>query len=75
MGTSLKIYLKICRFSHIHGIPCIWVGIIPLKRKRRKKKEVMHRNLGETQGLRIEYKFIKILLSLNPKLVLQYKIF
>jgi len=29
------------------------------------KKEIMHCDLGEAQGIRIEYKFIKILLSLN----------
>jgi putative transposase len=59
LNASLNIYLKMCGFSHIRGIPSVWVGVIPLKGQR-DMNWAMPRDLGEAQGLRIEYKFIKI---------------
>jgi putative transposase len=43
----------------------MWIGVIPLK-GRRGMNGAMHRDSGETQGLRIGYKFMKIQRSLNP---------
>jgi putative transposase len=43
----------------------MWIGVIPLK-GRRGMNGAMHRDSGEAQGLRIEYKFMKIQRSPNP---------
>jgi putative transposase len=43
----------------------VWVWVIPLK-GRRGVKGAMPRDSGEAQGLKIEYKFMKIQRSPNP---------
>jgi len=60
LNASLNIYLKMCGFPHIRDIPQMWVGVTPLK-GRRIMKGALPRDSGEAQGLRIEYKFMKIL--------------
>jgi putative transposase len=57
LNASLNIYLKMCGFPHILGIPRLWVGVIPLKGRR---GNGFPRDSGEVQGLRIGYKFMKI---------------
>jgi len=61
LNASLNIYLKMCGFPHLFftSTGSRWVGVIPLK-GRRGMSEAMPRDSGEAQGLRIEYKFMKI---------------
>jgi putative transposase len=61
LNASLNIYLKMCGFPHLFFTPTgsRWVGVIPLK-GRRGMNGAMPRDSGEAQGLRIEYKFMKI---------------
>ncbi|MFP3234078.1 MAG: transposase [Sulfolobaceae archaeon] len=61
LNASLNIYLKMCGFPHLFFTPTgsRWVGVIPLK-GRRGMSGAMPRDSGEAQGLRIEYKFMKI---------------
>jgi putative transposase len=61
LNASLNIYLKMCGFPHLFFTPTgsRWVGVIPLK-GRRGMNGAMPRDFGEAQGLRIEYKFMKI---------------
>jgi len=60
LNASLNIYLKMCGFPHIREIPQMWVGVTPLKGQRI-MKGALPRDSGEAQGLRIEYKLMKIL--------------
>jgi putative transposase len=61
LNASLNIYLKMCGFLHLFFTPTgsRWVGVIPLK-GRRGMSGAMPRDSDEAQGLRIEYKFMKI---------------
>ena len=59
LNASLNIYLKMCGFPHIRGISRMWVGVTPLK-GRRIMNGALPCDSGEVQGLRIEYKFMKI---------------
>jgi len=61
LNASLNIYLRMCGFPHLFFTPTgsRWVGVIPLK-GRRGMNGAMPRDSGEAQGLRIEYKFMKI---------------
>jgi len=61
LNASLNIYLRMCGFPHLFLTPTgsRWVGVIPLK-GRRGMNGAMPRDSGEAQGLRIEYKFMKI---------------
>jgi len=61
LNASLNIYLKMCGFPHLFftSTGSRWVGVIPLK-GRRGMNRAMPRDSGEAQGLRIEYKFMKI---------------
>jgi CRISPR-associated protein Cmr3 len=59
LNASLNIYLKMCGFPRIRDIPRMWVGVIPLKGWRG-INGALPRDSGEAQGLRIEYKFMKI---------------
>jgi putative transposase len=60
LNASLNIYLKMCGFPHLFFTPTgsRWVGVIPLKGRR--GMNGFSRDSGEAQGLRIEYKFMKI---------------
>jgi len=60
LNASLNIYLKMCGFPHIRDIPRVWVGVIPL-RGRRRMSGAMPRDSGEAQGLRIDMKYYEIL--------------
>jgi putative transposase len=60
LNASLNIYLKMCGFPHIRDIPRMWVGVIPLKGRRR-MSGAMHRDSVEAQGLRIDIKYYEIL--------------
>ena len=35
LNASLNVYLRMCGFPHIRNIPWVWVGVIPLKGRRR----------------------------------------
>jgi len=59
LNASLNIYLKMCGLPHIRDIPRVWVGVTPLKGRRRMSR-AMPRDPGEAQGLRIGFKFMKI---------------
>jgi len=61
LNASLNIFLKMCGFPHLFFTPTgsRWVGVIPLKGWRG-MNGAMPRDSGEAQGLRIEYKFMKI---------------
>jgi len=61
LNASLNIYLKMCGFPHLFFTPTgsRWVGVIPLK-GRRGMNGAIPRDSVEAQGLRIEYKFMKI---------------
>lgn len=65
LNASLNIYLRMCGFPRIREIPRVRVGVIPLK-GRRGVSGALPRDLGEAQGLRIGYKFMKIQRSPNP---------
>lgn len=60
LNASLNIYLKMCGFPHLFFTPTgsRWIGVIPLKGRR--GMNGFSRDSGEAQGLRIEYKFMKI---------------
>jgi len=60
LNASLNIYLKMCGFPHIRDIPRVWVGVTPL-RGRRRMSGAMPRDSGEAQGLRIDIKYYEIL--------------
>jgi len=60
LNASLNIYLKMCGFPHIRDIPRVWVGVTPL-RGRRRMSGAMPRDPGEAQGLRIDIKYYEIL--------------
>ncbi|BFI75817.1 RNA-guided endonuclease InsQ/TnpB family protein [Sulfurisphaera ohwakuensis] len=60
LNASLNIYLKMCGFPYIRDIPRVWVGVIPLKGRRR-RNGAMPRDFGEVQGLRINMKYYEIL--------------
>jgi len=59
LNASLNIYLKMCGFPHLFLTGSRWVGVTPL-RGRRRMSGAMPRDSGEAQGLRIGYKFMKI---------------
>jgi len=59
LNASLNIYLKMCGFPHLSPSGSRWVGVTPL-RGRRRMSGAMPRDSGEAQGLRIGYKFMKI---------------
>jgi len=59
LNASLNIYLKMCGFPHLSPTGSRWVGVTPL-RGRRRMSGAMPRDSGEAQGLRIGYKFMKI---------------
>ena len=52
LNASLNIYLKMCGFPHIRGIPRLWVGVTPLRGRR---SNGFPRDSGEAQGPRIGY--------------------
>jgi len=60
LNASLKILLKMCGFPHIREIPRVWVGVTPL-RGRRRMSGAMPRDSGEAQGLRGDMKYYEIL--------------
>jgi len=60
LNASLNIYLKMCGFPHIRDIPRVWVGVTPL-RGRRRMSGAMPRDSGEAQGLRFDMKYYEIL--------------
>jgi len=60
LNASLNIFLKMCGFPHVREIPRVWVGVTPL-RGRRRMSGAMPRDPGEAQGLRIDIKYYEIL--------------
>jgi putative transposase len=60
LNASLNIYLKMCGFPHVRDIPRVWVGVTPL-RGRRRMSGAMPRDSGEAQGLRFDIKYYEIL--------------
>jgi putative transposase len=60
LNASLNIYLRMCGFPRVREVPRAWVGVIPL-RGRRRVSGALPRDPGEAQGLRIGFKFVKIL--------------
>ncbi|BCU70035.1 RNA-guided endonuclease InsQ/TnpB family protein [Stygiolobus caldivivus] len=60
LNASLNIYLKMCGFPRIRDIPRVWVGVIPLKGRRRMNGAMLH-DSGEAQGLRVDMKYYEIL--------------
>jgi transposase, IS605 OrfB family, central region len=59
LNASLNIFLKMCGFPHIRDIPRVWVGVTPLRGRRRMSGS--SRDSGEAQGLRIDIKYYEIL--------------
>ena len=59
LNASLNIYLRMCGFPRIHEIPRVRVGVIPLRGRRGVNGALPH-DLGEAQGLRVGYKFVKV---------------
>ncbi|QKR00206.1 IS200/IS605 family element transposase accessory protein TnpB [Metallosphaera tengchongensis] len=55
LNASLNIYLKMCGFPHLDGIPSRWVGVTPLMGRRRMKEGPL--DSREAQGLRIDIKY------------------
>ncbi|BDB99908.1 RNA-guided endonuclease InsQ/TnpB family protein [Saccharolobus caldissimus] len=60
LNASLNIYLKMCGFPHTRDIPRVWVGVTPLKGRRR-MSGALPRDSGEVQRLRIDIKYHEIL--------------
>ncbi|BDB97441.1 RNA-guided endonuclease InsQ/TnpB family protein [Saccharolobus caldissimus] len=60
LNASLNIYLKMCGFPHIRETPRVWVGVTPLKGRRR-MSGALPRDSGEAQRLRIDIKYHEIL--------------
>ncbi|QKR01123.1 IS200/IS605 family element transposase accessory protein TnpB [Metallosphaera tengchongensis] len=59
LNASLNIYLKMCGFPHLDGIPSKWVGVTPLMGRRRMKVK-NSLDSREAQGLRIDIKLYEI---------------
>ena len=58
LNASLNIYLKVCGFPQ-RIVTLRWVGVIPLKGRRRRNE--LPRDFGEAEGLRIDIKYYEIL--------------
>ena len=62
LGTSYRTLKEYVKKGYIKRV---WVGVIPLKGQR-DMNWAMPRDLGEAQGLRIEYKFKKFYEAQTP---------